>query len=250
MATVMKVAKPMVATTRVVRRVAVDEKPFEPSVRLIPTGGSNRAAAADLGRQRPRSPKPCGCSGGAEGACSCPSTEPLSPALGEEERDMDKMFSPASPQAMPRGGWAPDQVREARAAGQELPSNWMPGVDFTPGGTVVCDGATDPKAYKLWINPTNPAWLAPCVRAHEQKHKDDFDADADYKPAKRCVGIDNGKIWGYGNGHAKRFECAASDIEINCIKSRAPGLPISERTQAFNRMNQMQEYRRSNGCAM
>jgi hypothetical protein len=101
-----------------------------------------------------------------------------------------------------------------------------PGTRLTPltpvpswaGGAVVCRGG----AMEVWINPTESACVQPCERRHEEKHIADFQADPNYRNA--CQGIPDGEQFTYRNDDdARRFETAATDVEIACLNASIPG---------------------------
>jgi len=124
----------------------------------------------------------------------------------------------------------PGQEEDEAEKARELADKGTPGAPKPPpvmvpvdasraGASVVCTGgSTD---YRVWMNPTSPACVVPCMTRHEEKHIADFKADPAYTPAVKCASMPDGETFTYAStADAKRFECAASDVEIACITNQ------------------------------
>jgi ferredoxin len=115
------------------------------------------------------------------------------------------------------------------------------------GGSVCCRGG----AMEVWINPSEPAWAQPCERRHEEKHVADFQADPNYR--NWCQGKPDGDCVTYANNDdARRFETAASDVEIACLDAAIPGAAAADQPGMRNRRDvTLPNYKRSfasRGC--
>jgi hypothetical protein len=152
-------------------------------------------------------------------------TEPVE-ELDEEEM---KPFSPvASPGAMPAALAPPDPAKAA--------------------GAVVCNKG----AFQVWINPGNSPCINDCVRKHEEKHVADFNADPNYKDY--CKGVTDGDIVTYKScDGARKYEDAASDVEIDCLNNAIPGAskacqPIMTNRKDVTLPNYKKQVRAGCGC--
>jgi hypothetical protein len=186
----------------------------------------NRAVQALLSREAPRCA--CGgtcahCSRELEDAIHSPVTEP-SELLSDEEL------------AALGGGGGPGSRRTP-----------LTPVPPSAGGAVICRGG----AMEVWIRPTEPAAVQPCERRHEEKHVADFQADPNYVNA--CQGIPDGEQFTYrNNDDARRFEHAATDVEIACLDAAIPGASAADRAIMEHRRDvTLPAYKRSfasGGC--
>lgn len=116
----------------------------------------------------------------------------------------------------------------------------------TMGGTVICSGG----ALTTWINPTMDPCVVDCARRHEEKHVADFTADPDYRNA--CAVIPEGHSVRYGSSDdARRFETAATDLEIACLNAQYAGASAAcQPVIAARRDTTLPNYKRSfsRGC--
>lgn len=111
----------------------------------------------------------------------------------------------------------PDEIKPGERAGTPPPV-MVPVDASSAGASVVCKGHN---SYEVWMNPSTSACSAPCMRKHEEKHIADFNADPNYKATVKCPSLPDGETFTYASdADAKRFECAASDVEIACINDK------------------------------
>jgi hypothetical protein len=98
-------------------------------------------------------------------------------------------------------------------------------------GSVVCQGGN----MQVWVNPADIGGCnEACIRRHEEKHIADFQADPNYKNI--CKGVPNGDTFNYRSCEdARRFETAATDVEIACIDAALPGASAGCKATMKNR---------------
>jgi hypothetical protein len=116
------------------------------------------------------------------------------------------------------------------------------------GAAVICKGQNK---YEVWVNPSSSACAVPCMKKHEEKHITDFEADPDYKAATKCKGSAEGDVVVYNNdADAKRFECAASDVEIKCIEEQLKTEKDEncKKTLATRKDTTLPNYKKRFGC--
>jgi hypothetical protein len=145
----------------------------------------------------------------------------------------------------PSSGLDPEEI-DRLIAGMALSTPGTPLMPLTPvpptaAGTVICKGG----AMEVWISPTETSCVAPCERRHEEKHIADFQADPDYKDI--CKGIPDGETFTYKNSDdARRFETAATDVEIACLNAAIPGASAACKPEMIDRRdNTLPAYKRS-----
>jgi hypothetical protein len=163
-------------------------------------------------------------------------TSPVQQPLEEEEEEM-----PAQTIGQPETAW--QKLQEEKL--QVQPALTPPTLDNYPdptrdGGMVVVRS----NAWAIWIN-SDAAYVPDCiregVRLHEQKHIDDFSADADYRSFPTTGGASDGQTFFYGSSaDARRFETAAVGVESNWIRGQLgrEDLTAEDRRILQTRVNQ------------
>ena len=105
----------------------------------------------------------------------------------------------------------------------------------TMGGVVTVKS----KKFEAWINPGEPACILGGIKAHEEKHISDFEADAYYSTIPTSGKIADGHcVYYQNNADAKKFENAAIDVEIAWLKKKLEDNPsAADKAIIENRMN-------------
>ena len=105
----------------------------------------------------------------------------------------------------------------------------------TMGGVVIVKS----QKFEAWINSTSPACVIGGIKAHEEKHISDFEADSYYSTIPKSGKIADGHcVYYQNNADAKKFENAAIDVEIEWLKKKLESNPSSADKQIIeNRMN-------------
>ena len=105
----------------------------------------------------------------------------------------------------------------------------------TMGGVVIVKS----QKFEAWINPGEPACVLGGIKAHEEKHISDFEADSYYSTIPKSGKIADGHcVYYQNNADAKKFENAAIDVEIEWLKKkRESNLSSADKAIVDNRMN-------------
>ena len=105
----------------------------------------------------------------------------------------------------------------------------------TMGGVVTVKS----QKFEAWINPGEPACVLGGIKAHEEKHISDFEADAYYSTIPTSGKIADGHcVYYQNNADAKKFENAAIDVEIAWLKKKLEDNPsAADKAIIENRMN-------------
>jgi hypothetical protein len=125
---------------------------------------------------------------------------------------------------------------------------WVIGTQADPGtNTIICDGAGGVTTQTDGTGDAEQtACLGDCIRKHEESHR----ADALAANANICKGQVKGLVPSFSNnGEQKASEVKASNVEIDCLKSKLKWtwLPWNKKcVPAINaRVTQMEQYRDS-----
>jgi hypothetical protein len=171
--------------------------------------------------------------------------ELVSDLVGEDNQE-NQGQGVGSPDSSGKSAGRPENLRYDPEPA--LPPPVMVPVPASAGASVVCKGHN---SYEVWQNPSEPAWAQPCETKHEQKHIEDFNADPNYKATVKCPSLPDGETFTYASmADAKRFECAASDVEIACLTDQ-----IAKETDEGNRKGEttrrdvtLPNYKKGFGC--